>query len=179
MRKSTSPSCNWDTSCGITLRLESPAFLNRQQMLVTRLSSVTSHPFYYDSGQPFDPPKCYPNTRVAVLKNVMDWILGRGESPELGAGHISRDQREGATLAWPTSLGEEQSVPARWVLSRIDGPMSIFTASIPKSCFVQHVIGYKSTFQGYFPHTKISVFSSTLLLLALPKPIAQSHEILG
>ncbi|KDR67314.1 hypothetical protein GALMADRAFT_28609, partial [Galerina marginata CBS 339.88] len=31
---------------------------------------------FHNSGDRFDPPKCYPNTRVAVLKKVMDWIIG-------------------------------------------------------------------------------------------------------
>ncbi|KDR67310.1 hypothetical protein GALMADRAFT_161715 [Galerina marginata CBS 339.88] len=31
---------------------------------------------FHNSGERFDPPKCYQNTRVAVLKKVMDWIIG-------------------------------------------------------------------------------------------------------
>ncbi|KDR67307.1 hypothetical protein GALMADRAFT_25677, partial [Galerina marginata CBS 339.88] len=31
---------------------------------------------FHNSGERFDPPKCYPNTRVAVLAKVMDWIVG-------------------------------------------------------------------------------------------------------
>ncbi|KDR81210.1 hypothetical protein GALMADRAFT_24372, partial [Galerina marginata CBS 339.88] len=29
----------------------------------------------HNSEERFDPPKCHPNTRLAVLKRVMDWIL--------------------------------------------------------------------------------------------------------
>ncbi|KDR67282.1 hypothetical protein GALMADRAFT_1127292 [Galerina marginata CBS 339.88] len=32
---------------------------------------------FHNSGERFDPPKCYPNTRVAVLARVMDWIIGK------------------------------------------------------------------------------------------------------
>ncbi|KDR66259.1 hypothetical protein GALMADRAFT_20971, partial [Galerina marginata CBS 339.88] len=31
---------------------------------------------FHNSGDRYDPPKCYPNTRVAVLEKVMDWIIG-------------------------------------------------------------------------------------------------------
>ena len=29
---------------------------------------------FHDSGERFDPPKCHPNTRVAVLGDIMQWI---------------------------------------------------------------------------------------------------------
>ncbi|KDR74794.1 hypothetical protein GALMADRAFT_27789, partial [Galerina marginata CBS 339.88] len=31
---------------------------------------------FHDSDDVHDPPKCHPNTRVAVLKKIMDWIHG-------------------------------------------------------------------------------------------------------
>ena len=29
---------------------------------------------FHDSGERFDPPKCHPNTRVAVLAEIMQWM---------------------------------------------------------------------------------------------------------
>ncbi|KDR68168.1 hypothetical protein GALMADRAFT_78954, partial [Galerina marginata CBS 339.88] len=31
---------------------------------------------FHNSEQRFDPPKCHPNTRVAVLNRITDWVLG-------------------------------------------------------------------------------------------------------
>ncbi|KDR74700.1 hypothetical protein GALMADRAFT_18160, partial [Galerina marginata CBS 339.88] len=31
---------------------------------------------FHDSNDLYDPPKCHPNTRVAVLNKIMDWIHG-------------------------------------------------------------------------------------------------------
>ena len=33
-----------------------------------------AHTAFHNSGARFDPPKCHPNTRVAVLKKIMDWV---------------------------------------------------------------------------------------------------------
>ncbi|KAF8814332.1 hypothetical protein BYT27DRAFT_6336716 [Phlegmacium glaucopus] len=37
---------------------------------------------FHDSGERFDPPKCHPNTRLAVIRDILDW-LDDLESPEL------------------------------------------------------------------------------------------------
>ena len=29
---------------------------------------------FHDSGECFDPPKCHPNTRVAVIQEILDWL---------------------------------------------------------------------------------------------------------
>ena len=34
---------------------------------------------FHNSGERFDPPRCHPNTRTAVIDNIMDWILGLAE----------------------------------------------------------------------------------------------------
>jgi len=39
----------------------------------TILKDNVAHTAFHDSGARFDPPKCHPNTRVAVLKKIMDW----------------------------------------------------------------------------------------------------------
>jgi len=33
----------------------------------------------HNSGHVFDPPKCHPGTRVAVIQAIMDWLAGVGE----------------------------------------------------------------------------------------------------
>ncbi|KAF8879985.1 hypothetical protein CPB84DRAFT_1635800, partial [Gymnopilus junonius] len=29
---------------------------------------------FHDSGERFDPPRCHPNTRTAVIQRIMDWV---------------------------------------------------------------------------------------------------------
>jgi len=38
------------------------------------LQENVAHTAFHNSAARFDPPKCHPNTRVAVLKKLMDWI---------------------------------------------------------------------------------------------------------
>ena len=45
------------------------------------LQSATAHGALHDSGERFDPPKCHPDTRVAVLDRIMIWAEG-GEDGE-------------------------------------------------------------------------------------------------
>jgi len=40
------------------------------------LQTATSPAAFHDSGERYDPPKCHPNTRVAVMKTIADWTLG-------------------------------------------------------------------------------------------------------
>ncbi|KAF9484804.1 hypothetical protein BDN70DRAFT_56494 [Pholiota conissans] len=39
------------------------------------LHKQTAPSAFHNSGERFDPPKCHPNTRVAVLNRIMDWVL--------------------------------------------------------------------------------------------------------
>ncbi|KDR69961.1 hypothetical protein GALMADRAFT_899298 [Galerina marginata CBS 339.88] len=39
-----------------------------------RLQKAVAPGAFHNSGERFDPPKCHPNTRVAVIKWIMDWI---------------------------------------------------------------------------------------------------------
>lgn len=41
-----------------------------------RLVDATSLGARYNSGDRFDPPKCHPNTRTAILQQLMDWFIG-------------------------------------------------------------------------------------------------------
>ncbi|KAF8166170.1 hypothetical protein BJ912DRAFT_1068046 [Pholiota molesta] len=38
---------------------------------------------FHNSSARFDPPKCHPNTRVAILKYLMEWIFGRDDTEAL------------------------------------------------------------------------------------------------
>ncbi|KDR68993.1 hypothetical protein GALMADRAFT_256229 [Galerina marginata CBS 339.88] len=41
-----------------------------------RLENATAPAAFHDSAERGDPPKCHPNTRVAVTEKIMSWILG-------------------------------------------------------------------------------------------------------
>ncbi|PPQ89751.1 hypothetical protein CVT25_014195 [Psilocybe cyanescens] len=43
---------------------------------IDRLIEAASLGALHNSGERFDPPKCHPNTRTAVLQNLMDWFIG-------------------------------------------------------------------------------------------------------
>jgi len=38
------------------------------------MKEAVAHTAFHNSSARFDPPKCHPNTRVAVLQKIMDWI---------------------------------------------------------------------------------------------------------
>ncbi|KAF9552638.1 hypothetical protein CPC08DRAFT_768154 [Agrocybe pediades] len=40
------------------------------------LKDTTSTAAFHDSVHRFDPPKCHPNTRLSILKQINDWVLG-------------------------------------------------------------------------------------------------------
>ncbi|KDR70268.1 hypothetical protein GALMADRAFT_255165 [Galerina marginata CBS 339.88] len=41
------------------------------------LLDAASPSAFHNSGERFDPPKCYPNTRSAILTMITDWIVGK------------------------------------------------------------------------------------------------------
>ncbi|KAF8965084.1 hypothetical protein BDZ97DRAFT_2000841 [Flammula alnicola] len=43
-----------------------------------RLQKAAAPGAFHNSGDRFDPPKCHPNTRLAVLETIMNWILQLG-----------------------------------------------------------------------------------------------------
>ncbi|PPQ81148.1 hypothetical protein CVT25_015200 [Psilocybe cyanescens] len=43
------------------------------------LRKHVAHGAFHDSGERFDPPKCHPNTRVTIIKRIMDWTSGLNE----------------------------------------------------------------------------------------------------
>ncbi|KDR70127.1 hypothetical protein GALMADRAFT_76298, partial [Galerina marginata CBS 339.88] len=41
------------------------------------LRDAASPSAFHNAGERFDPPKCYPNTRTAILAEIADWIVGK------------------------------------------------------------------------------------------------------
>ncbi|KAF4616916.1 hypothetical protein D9613_008390 [Agrocybe pediades] len=41
-----------------------------------KLVETVSSAAFHNSGERYDPPKCHPNTRVAVIQKIIDWIDG-------------------------------------------------------------------------------------------------------
>jgi len=41
-----------------------------------KLVEKVSPAAFHNSGERYDPPRCHPNTRVAVMQKIMDWIAG-------------------------------------------------------------------------------------------------------
>ncbi|KAF9472765.1 hypothetical protein BDN70DRAFT_886608, partial [Pholiota conissans] len=48
-----------------------------------KLQKASAMGAMHDSSTRFDPPKCHPNTRVAVLEYLMGWIFGRNDPEAL------------------------------------------------------------------------------------------------
>jgi len=44
-----------------------------------RLQQAVATSAFHNAGDTFDPPKCHPNTRTAVINKIMNWILGLEE----------------------------------------------------------------------------------------------------
>ncbi|PPQ94105.1 LOW QUALITY PROTEIN: hypothetical protein CVT25_009256 [Psilocybe cyanescens] len=49
---------------------------NAGKSAIERLMEAASLGAFHNSGKRFDPPKCHPNTRTAVLQRLMDWYIG-------------------------------------------------------------------------------------------------------
>ncbi|KAF9472759.1 hypothetical protein BDN70DRAFT_968440, partial [Pholiota conissans] len=87
----------------------------------------------HDSSTRFDPPKCHPNTRVAVLEYIMGWIFGRNDPEALilwlygpaGAG-------KSAILQTIAELCERRkSILASFFFGRSDPTRNTFKPLIP------------------------------------------------
>ncbi|KAF9472287.1 hypothetical protein BDN70DRAFT_998242 [Pholiota conissans] len=55
--------------------------INHAQSAFDKLKNASAPTALYDSSARYDPPKCHPNTHVAVLEYLMGWIFGR-KDPE-------------------------------------------------------------------------------------------------
>ena len=44
-----------------------------------KLAQLMAPGAFHNSAERYDPPKCHPNTRKAILKKIMDWVQGLGE----------------------------------------------------------------------------------------------------
>ncbi|KAF9552201.1 hypothetical protein CPC08DRAFT_754884 [Agrocybe pediades] len=68
---------------GNTIRIHNGQFTqvnnlsNTSSLSLQRLINAAAPNAFHDSKERFDAPKCYPNTRVAVLDHVMNWALGQ------------------------------------------------------------------------------------------------------
>ncbi|KAF9471918.1 hypothetical protein BDN70DRAFT_520277 [Pholiota conissans] len=56
--------------------------INNAQTAFDKLKAAAAPSALYDSSARFDPPKCHPNTRVAVLEYLIGWIFGHND-PEV------------------------------------------------------------------------------------------------
>ena len=53
-----------------------PFEADAQRKGMDRLMEVVSPNAFYDSDNRADPPKCHPNTRIAVINKIIDWANG-------------------------------------------------------------------------------------------------------
>ncbi|KAF9476826.1 hypothetical protein BDN70DRAFT_811592, partial [Pholiota conissans] len=97
----------------------------------------------HDSSTRFDPPKCHPNTRVAVLEYIMGWIFGRNDPEALilwlygpaGAGKSAILQ----TIA--ELCAKRKSILASFFFGRTDPTRNMFKPLIPTiACQIAIVI---------------------------------------
>ncbi|KAF9470853.1 hypothetical protein BDN70DRAFT_916101 [Pholiota conissans] len=87
----------------------------------------------HDSSTRFDPPKCHPNTRVAVLEYLLGWIFGHNDPEALilwlygpaGAGKSAILQ----TIA--EMCAERKSILASYFFGRSDPTWNTFKTLIP------------------------------------------------
>lgn len=80
------------------------------------LKGAAAHTAFHDSAARFDAPKCHPRTRIAVLKEIMDWILAQDNNTRdclimwltgaAGAGKSSIAQSIIELLAIPDDIGK-------------------------------------------------------------------------
>ncbi|KAF9473573.1 hypothetical protein BDN70DRAFT_843349, partial [Pholiota conissans] len=57
--------------------------INYAQSAFDKLKDISAPSALYDSSARYDPPKCHPNTRVAVLEYLIGWIFGRNDPEAL------------------------------------------------------------------------------------------------
>ncbi|PPQ84635.1 hypothetical protein CVT25_015555 [Psilocybe cyanescens] len=74
-----------------------------------RLQEHVAHAAFHDSGERFDPPKCHPNTRVAIIKRITDWISG-----------LNKDTREALIMWLYGAAGSGKSAIAQTIAEILD-----------------------------------------------------------
>ncbi|PPQ91975.1 hypothetical protein CVT25_004550 [Psilocybe cyanescens] len=75
-----------------------------------RLQEHVAHGAFHDSGERFDPPKCHNNTRVTIIKRIMDWISG-----------LNEDTREALIMWLYGAAGAGKSAIAQTIAEILDG----------------------------------------------------------
>ncbi|KDR67333.1 hypothetical protein GALMADRAFT_147135 [Galerina marginata CBS 339.88] len=84
-----------------------------------RLVETSSPAAFHNSEQRLDPPKCHPDTRIAVLNRITDWVLGTDAGP--------RDRR--AFMMWLYgSAGVGKSAIAQTIAERFDADGSLLAS---------------------------------------------------
>ncbi|KAF9470902.1 hypothetical protein BDN70DRAFT_820735, partial [Pholiota conissans] len=87
----------------------------------------------HDSSTRFDPPKCHPNTRVAVLEYILGWIFGRND-PEALILWLYGQAGTGKSAILQTiaeRCAERQSILASFFFGRNDPSRNTFKPLIP------------------------------------------------
>ncbi|KAF9476839.1 hypothetical protein BDN70DRAFT_148225 [Pholiota conissans] len=56
---------------------------SRHRIAFEKLEKASAPSALHDSSARFDPPKCHPNTRVAILEYLMGWIFGHNDPDAL------------------------------------------------------------------------------------------------
>ncbi len=75
MQTSTTNDGNFQIAFGGRRRYASTTALSVLDTGFDLLADAISPSAFYDVGHAFDVPKCHPNTSVAVLNRIKDWIL--------------------------------------------------------------------------------------------------------
>ncbi|PPQ86269.1 hypothetical protein CVT25_005511 [Psilocybe cyanescens] len=74
------------------------------------LQEYVAHGAFHDSGERFDPPKCHPTTRVAIIKAIINWISG-----------LDEDTRDALIMWLYGAAGAGKSAIAQTIAEILDG----------------------------------------------------------
>ncbi|PPQ79263.1 hypothetical protein CVT25_002733 [Psilocybe cyanescens] len=124
------------------------------------LVKAASPAAFHNSNDRRDPPKCHPNTRVAVLKKIMDWIHGLGgwdllvKAASPAAFHNSNDRRDPPKchpntrvavlkkiMDWIHGLGPAmQNALIMWLYGPAGAGKSAIAQSIAELCYEEGIL---------------------------------------
>ncbi|KJA21320.1 hypothetical protein HYPSUDRAFT_42181 [Hypholoma sublateritium FD-334 SS-4] len=68
---------------GVFTQHNSLAVQSLSQSAFERLQKEVAPGAFHNSGERFDPPKCHPRTRVAVIERIMNWVLWKERTNSL------------------------------------------------------------------------------------------------
>lgn len=142
------------------------------------LYKATAYSALHNSGERFDPPRCHPNTRVAVLDRIMTWAEGHGNGEE-------------AQIIWmfgPVGTGKsaiaqtiaERCLAAGLLLAAFFFSRSDATRNHPGSLVATlayqirtHIVGFEGLIESYISQDPLIFTKSfeTQLLALIIKPL--------